>query len=121
MSQKCICLILCGVILLLGIAGCFWITRPAENNTVAVIQDGVILHTFDLSDTEDTVFQVESPYGVNEIQVQDGTIRTLSADCPDQTCVRMGALSPTGLPIVCLPHRLVIQYTEHTETDVVTG
>lgn len=45
MSQKCICLILCGVILLLGIAGCFWITRPAENNTVAGIQDGVILLT----------------------------------------------------------------------------
>ena len=79
------------------------------------------LYTFDLSAAEDTVFSVETEYGVNEIQIQDGTIRMLSADCPDQTCVQMGPLTEAGLPIVCLPHRLVIQYTADTETDSATG
>ena len=114
-------LALCGAILLLGIVGCFWVMRPIGSRMVEILQDGALLYTFELSAAEDEVFSVETEYGVNEIQIQDGTIRMLSADCPDQTCVQMGPLSEAGVPIVCLPHRLVIQYTADTETDSATG
>ena len=36
----------------------------------------------------------------------------LSADCPDQICVKTGKLQENGLPVVCLPHRLAIQWAE---------
>lgn len=114
-------LTLCGAILILGIVGCFWAMRPTGGRMVQILQDGDLLYTLDLSSAEDEVFSVETEYGVNRIQLQDGTIRMLSADCPDQTCVQMGPLSETGLPIVCLPHRLVIQYAADTETDSATG
>lgn len=114
-------LTLCGAILILGIVGCFWVMRPTGSRMVEILQDGAILYTFDLSSAEDEIFSVETENGINKIQIQDGTIQMLSADCPDQTCVQMGPLSETGLPIVCLPHRLVIQYTADTETDSATG
>ena len=54
---------------------------------------------------------IELPYGgsSNTIQVQDGKIRVPEAERPDQACVHMGNLPGTGLPIVCLPNRPVIQ------------
>ena len=33
----------------------------------------------------------------------------LEADCPDQVCVRQGWVQDRTVPIVCLPHRLVIE------------
>ena len=59
---------------------------------------GNVLYTFDLSCS-------------NTIQIQDGKICVQAAECPDQTCVHMGYLSDSGLPIVCLPNRLVIQFS----------
>lgn len=59
---------------------------------------GNVLYTFDLSRS-------------NTIQIQDGKICVQAAECPDQTCVHMGYLSDSGLPIVCLPNRLVIQFS----------
>ena len=48
----------------------------------------------------------------NLIEICDGRIRVAEADCPDQLCVQMGWLQNSGLPVVCLPNRLVIQYAQ---------
>lgn len=112
MKQSRPWLILCAAILLLGVAGCLWVLRPTGGDTVEILQDGKVLYTFDLSQSENQM--IEIPYGgsSNTIQVQGGKIRVLEAECPDQTCVHMGYLPDTGLPIVCLPNRLVIQYKQ---------
>ena len=46
--------------------------------------------------------------GFNLVRVQSGTVCIADADCPDRTCVRMGAISRAGETLVCLPHRLTI-------------
>lgn len=51
---------------------------------------------------------VETEMGVNTILVEPGQISVRSADCPDQLCVRQAPVSDSVVPIVCLPHRLVI-------------
>ena len=56
--------------------------------------------------------------GSNTIQVEPGRIRVLEADCPDQVCVRQGWISDEVTPIVCLPHRLVIQVSGGTDAGV---
>ena len=38
-----------------------------------------------------------------------GAISVTEADCPDGICVRQGKLTTAGVPIVCMPHRLVIE------------
>ena len=43
------------------------------------------------------------------MHVEPGAISVTEADCPDGICVRQGKLTTAGVPIVCMPHRLVIE------------
>ena len=54
-----------------------------------------------------------APFSARGITVLDGTHFALTggidADCPDHICEMMGELSGDGLPIICMPHRLIIE------------
>ena len=75
-----------------------------------VTRDGVLLEEIDLS-------RVDAPYsltfedgsGSNTVLVERGRIRVSEADCPDQICVHQGWISDDLIPIICLPHRLLIE------------
>ena len=102
---------LVALLLLLGIGGSLWVTRdPSEERLVEIVQDGTVLYQFDLAQENDRTFLVEYKGQTNTIEIQGHQIRVLDAECPDQTCVHMGWLGESGLPIVCLPNRLVIQF-----------
>ena len=80
---------------------------------IEIVQDGRILYTFGYPTTETRTFRITSPDGGwNEITIRDGSVCISDADCPDQTCVKMGLLKSESLPIVCLPHKLVIRLEE---------
>ena len=44
----------------------------------------------------------------NTLVIEDGAAQVTAADCPDQVCVRHGAIRYAGESIVCLPHKLVV-------------
>ena len=72
--------------------------------------DGQVVERIDLDRvTEGYTFMVEDEWGSNTIQVEPGRIRVLEADCPDQVCVDQGWIADGTVPIVCLPHKLVIE------------
>ena len=108
------------IIFIVGVVGTVIVLTAAPEDTVRIISDGEVLYTIDLSTADDTVFDI--PYGehVNTIEIKDHKISVVSADCPDQTCVRMGKLSSSAAPIVCLPHHLVIEYVDGGDVDAVT-
>lgn len=90
--------------------------RTSECTAVEIVQDNAVLYTLDLSKEENRTFRIESiDGGWNEIRISDGTIRVIDADCPDKTCVHTGVLRSENLPIVCLPHKLVIRFAEENE------
>ena len=72
--------------------------------------DGALLEEFDLD-------QVDEPYTytfkheneTNTITVERGRVCISEANCPDQICVNQGWISDGTVPIVCLPHRLMIE------------
>ena len=47
--------------------------------------------------------------GTNRIVVEPGRICVSEANCPDGICISQGWLSDQDVPIVCLPHRLIIK------------
>ena len=60
--------------------------------------------------------------GSNTILVEQGRIRVIEANCPDQVCVDQGWISNGTVPIVCLPHKLMIQIVGGGEAlDAATG
>ena len=100
-------LILCVVSLMY-----IFLPRDSGSSMVAdIYQDGTLQISIALD-------QVKTPYsftvtgedgGENRVEVRSGSIGIVSADCPDRLCVRQGFLDAPGIPIVCLPHRLVIR------------
>lgn len=94
----------------------FFNGSPAKKATVR--SDGVTVMTLDLS--VDGEYPVASDYGENVIRVADGKVSVVSADCPTQDCVHH-APSDSGAPIVCLPNRLVITFSDVAEYDALIG
>lgn len=90
----------------------------ASGTTATVSSDGVTVMTLDL--TADGEYRIESDYGVNVLRIADGKVSVLSADCPSQDCVRH-APANAGAPIVCLPNRLVITFSDNAAYDAIIG
>lgn len=52
--------------------------------------------------------EIKTEFGVNVVHVEPGAISVTSASCPDKVCVKQGKMTGGGVPIVCMPNRLVI-------------
>lgn len=103
-------------LIVLSAAWVFFLLRPSDSDKAAVIRDNEVLYTFDLSRTENQTIRIEYPDGgYNIVEIKDGTICISDADCPDQTCVKTGVLKSSGIPVVCLPHHLVIKYINNEQ------
>ena len=98
--------------------GAFLLLRSDRGGTVAVISvDGEELDRIDLSRVKEPYdIEVDTGYGRNLVHVEPGAISVTEADCPDRICVAMGKLQGGGIPIVCMPHHLIIQI-EGSEID----
>lgn len=71
--------------------------------------DGELIRSIDLSAVAAPYeFEVDCGSGSNTVRAEHGAISIVRADCPDQVCVRQGTIEDSALPIVCLPHKLVI-------------
>ncbi len=109
------------LLLIAGIVGSLLLfNQKPEGQVVEVLQDGKCIRTIDLSQVEEPYrFVVEDASGSNTVCVEPGRICITEADCPDHVCIRRGWLSGSAEPIVCLPHKLVIQIVGTSDLDAV--
>lgn len=107
-----IILIICIGIFAAGLIGSAVVLFAPKKQTVVIKRDSEVLYTFDLSTAENQT--IEIPYGDsgNTVEILDGQIRVRDAQCPDKTCVHMGWLHSSAMPIVCLPNHLIIAYAD---------
>lgn len=117
MKTKKFWIIVCILIFAAGIIGSLLLLLRPHGQTVNIIQNGKVLYTIDLSQTENQTIEVEYQGSRNIIQIQNHQICVIDAECPDHTCVKMGYLKSNAAPIVCLPNKLVISFAESDETD----
>lgn len=90
-----------------------YILRKTPENRIEIVQDGKLLYTFNLNTAENQSIRIPAADGgYNSVVIEDGTVRVETADCPDHTCVRMGTLKSEHLPLVCLPHKLIVRFAE---------
>lgn len=80
------------------------------NGTIAVIMlDGKEYKKIDLSKVKDPYdITISTEHGTNIVHVENGAISVTEADCPDKICVNQGKITSSGIPIVCMPHKLYI-------------
>lgn len=111
-------LLFLGSLLLVSLVACLIIYLQPGRNTAIISVNGVDCYTVSL--TENRSFTVESEYGTNTIFITGGKISVTDASCPDHTCIKRGAVN-SGMPVICMPNRLVIRFTDTAETDAVIG
>lgn len=94
-------------------AGGYYAVRGENAVKALVYVDGELYGSYDLASVvipyEETI---RSEYGYNTLRISRGAIEVLEADCEGQDCVRQGAIRDSLLPIVCLPHHVVIEIEE---------
>lgn len=116
-------LLLSALVLVFCLLSCltiyFRLKEPAHGLTAYIYQDGQLIETIDLH-------AVTAPYtftvpaldgGSNTVEVRPDAIGIIDADCPDKLCVSTGFVNSTLLPIVCLPHRLVIELKTNNQSQ----
>lgn len=106
-----------GFVLLFLLCIGIWLAQNTTESgqTVVISQNGKELYRIPV--TEHKTIRVDGEQGgENLIVIDSGSVSITQADCPDKLCVKQGAVSRTGVPIVCLPHRLVV-VIEGRETD----
>ena len=97
-----------GVMILLAavvlLSAGYILLRPVQaGETVRVYQAGEVIWEGVLEEPD--VFH--APH--NTVVVEGGRVRVSQADCPDQVCVNQGWISDGTVPIVCLPHKLIVE------------
>ena len=101
------------LLIIISAAALIFILRPSEKTYVQILQNNEVIYSFDLSKEKDRTFRIDFPQGGwNEVMIESGRICICDADCPDHTCVKTGYLRYEGVPIVCLPHKLVIRFSD---------
>lgn len=129
MKKTSFWIILIAVVAVLSAAAALWIHYHSSGVIANVYLDGECIRSIDLNKVkEPEQFTVTGPVGDNIIRVEHGRICVIEADCPDQICVHMSWLTDEGgMPIVCLPNKLIIELADTpatlngTEIDGVVG
>ncbi|MGI6004310.1 MAG: NusG domain II-containing protein [Christensenellales bacterium] len=109
------------VVALTCLAAIFFFRTRGDGDTVRVYEDGTLLYSVRLSDVAAPFTYAISEGNTAEIS-PDGA-RMIWADCPDQYCVHQGKIAG-GLPIVCLPNRVMIRIERQEpreDLDGITG
>ena len=104
-----ILLLAAGLVVACGLWWC--ISSGSAGGTVAVISvDGEELYRIDLSAVKESyTLDIDTQWGHNTVLVSPGEISVTEADCPDHICVQRGCITGAGIPIICMPHRLIIE------------
>ena len=104
---------------LLLCAAAMLLLRGAHTGSVAeIVQDGQVLRRIDLAQvTEAYSFTLDYEGGSNTVTVEPGRICVSDADCPDKVCVAFGWLSDGSVPILCMPHKLMIRMVHANGAD----
>ena len=84
-----------------------WLGLTRRAGGVARVQiDGETVMELPLD--QDTQVVLGEGKHTNTLVIEKGAAQVMAADCPDQVCVRQGAVRYNGESIVCLPHKLVV-------------
>lgn len=115
-TKKWIILFAAAVVICTAVFLLIYLLGP--KGTVAVISvDGEVIRRVELTGVEKPYdIEIRTEYGNNTVHVEEGAVSVTAADCPDRICVHQGKVTTAGIPIVCMPHRLVIQI-EGDEVD----
>lgn len=111
-------IILFGLILLIAISAIFFINmKRSDGSKVLITINGKEYKTLSLNIDKKITIK-EDNGDLNIIQIKDGEVDMIDANCPDKICVKHSKIHFDHETIVCLPHKLVVEIINGEESDV---
>ena len=83
--------------------------RGGDDLRVVIEVDGEIFADYDMDEVKGIIPISTENGGENRVWVQEDLVFMDSANCPDQTCVKQGVIKDGTVPIVCLPHKVIVR------------
>ena len=94
---------------LIGFGLIFWLGTNHSDRYVSIQVDGVEEKKIPLNgSTEGKEYKITSKFGMNIVVIEKEGVYIREADCPDKLCIHQGKITKPGIPLVCLPHRLLV-------------
>ena len=104
--------VILALLVLAVVASGAWIAffrGETEDLRVVIEVDGEVYASYDMDEVKG-IIPISTPNGgENRLWVQEDLVFMDSANCPDQTCVKQGIIRDGTVPIVCLPHKVVVR------------
>lgn len=116
-TAKLITLIL--TLILIAAGTMLLLPERGEAMIASIYRNGECLYSIDLSSVKvPYTIKLKGEHGSNDVLVERGRIRVIEADCPDKTCVHQGWISKSGIPVVCLPNKLLIKIEKNSSEGI---
>jgi hypothetical protein len=82
--------------------------------------EGKLEKSFSFSKEFYKIYTINSKFGYNILEINNGVANFTDADCKEKLCVRSIGIGEVGDFIICLPHKLVIQIEGESEIDAIS-
>ena len=97
--------------------------EETESENVSEQECAAQMKLIELSEAEweEMAAQIAAEYqssDYNIILCQNGEVRMIQSNCPDQICVHHRAVAAVGENIICLPHKIVVKITGNKENTL---
>lgn len=100
--------ILAAIVLIAAAVFGIWTYGSMNSGHYVIVEvNGEEYGSYDLDD--DQVIEIGE---TNTLEIKDGKASMIHADCPDQLCVHMTAISRSHELIVCLPNKVTVEAFE---------
>lgn len=120
MKYKKIVIIIFLCLIFIGIIGIYLVMhRQISNRIVIITQDGKELYRIAMDNIDEPyVIEIRGKNGeLNNVFISKEKVQMEHANCPDELCVKQGAISDSVLPIVCLPNKVYIQIVDGNDYE----
>lgn len=109
------------LILVISISSMFYIKNLATNQDdkyIVIEVNGSEYKKITFSDKDKAKYlDIDTQYGFNKLQIEEGKVRVIDASCPDKLDVKQGFIKDVGEVIVCLPNRMVVEIKGEKNPD----
>lgn len=96
-------IVIISALLVLSAASALLIFPHKKGNTVKVTQNGQTVYEGSLYENKELFL------GTNTLEIKNGHIKMVSADCKNQICVNHKEISRSGESIICLPNKITAE------------
>ena len=105
-------LLLLSMLMAFGISN----SKPKTNGRILRVEQNSELYG-EYSLDEDREIVIDDGVHYNKIVIKDGKAYMEEANCRDQICTHMPAISINGETIICLPNRVFLEVVDNSVTD----